>query len=429
MKKHLLPYGLFVLIFSYGCKKDKGDELSPSITIHTPTQNQAFSMYDTVRISGHVSDETKLTYVSIDLSSISNAIYQDPVSLNVAGKKEVDFDIPYKLLNFKLKSGYYNISITAGDGQNSTQRNVKIYLTESPTYKAGYFVAGASDPNVYRYDSSWALKNTLLLNTGFNGMYFNAGTQELYVNGNINQPCINYSITTNAITSSIPYNGGGLPTFKFLTGGAYGYLGYHSGDVSRLPGAFYTYSTGNSSYVPYYFADVDNYAMGTYTDNLGGSDKIYAFRQVDASLIWGTFMPIRVVRILKHTNTEMYVLGNNGSNQGCLYLYDAYVNGLQGPFNLPSGKLLSAVEIDTDHLLLGMSDGNIYHYQFSNGNAIPVAGQKAQLMQYVPARQELTIAAGNSVFTYSVSSNYLLSQSGQNTWTDSIIALEVITNK
>ncbi len=435
MKKHHLHIALFVLIFLFfSCKKEKKDTTSPTISISTPASGQGFVMFDTVNVSARVSDETHLTSIVVALVDINNIVLQYSYSVPIQSN-DFTFNIKYILNEFHLSSGFYYISVTANDGTNATQRTVKIYITESPTVKTGYFIVGATQPKIItKYDASFVQQTTISLGTGFNGMAFGPYYKQLYINGNINQSFTGYDATMNGTTWSVIYNGGGQPTFECVTtDGQKAFIGYYSGyvgSVNYTGGTSTGYPNGNSNYYPYYFGFSGSYAIGAYKDKFGGSDRLYSFYKNSGVGTNNVFVPFTVIGIFEYTNTQAYIFGNV-SGLAAYYLYDATLNSLSGPAVIPNGKLLSVAQVDPNYLLLALDDGKIYGYNCTGlgGSYLPLANIKAQKLIYNPKMHELSASSKNSLYSYSLSTNYVLTLSGFQVLADSIIGFEVITNK
>jgi len=434
MKNRLFINALFVLIFFCACKKEKKDKTSPSIAISNPGSGQAFNMFDTLNVSAKVSDETKLTSVVVSLVDINNIVLQYSYSVPIQSN-DFTFNIKYVLNEFHISSGSYYMSVTANDGSNITQRTVQINITESPTLKTGYFIVGATQPKtVVEYDANMVPQSSYALSTGFNGMAFGAYYQQLYINGNINQAFTAYDATMNGMTWQYPYGGGGgMPVFTCVsTDGQKAYIGYYSGSVGAATytgGSSTGYSNGSTTLYPYFFTVTGSYGIGIYKDKTGGGDKILSFYRSSGTALNNTYMPITVLGVFERTTSELYVVGNTAAGQAVYYLYNVSTNGLVGPFSLPSGKLLSVAQADNDFLILAMNDGNIYGHRYSNGNTTVLDNTRAQKIIYNPKMKQLNAASDNKIYSYSLSTNYVLSLSGFQALSDSIIGFEVITNK
>lgn len=436
MKKHLLHTTFFVLIFFFfSCKKEKKDTISPLVTINKPSSGQPFSMFDTLTVNAHVSDETHLSSIVVALTDINNIVLQYTYSVPIQNN-DFTFNIKYILNAYHISSGFYYLSVTVSDGSNTTQRTVKIYITESPTVKTGYFIVGASQPKIItKYDATFVQQSTISLATGLNGMAYGSYYNQLYINGNINQPFTGYDAIMNGTTWSFPYSGGGQPTFECVaTDGQKAFIGYYSGYIASVTytgGLSTFYSNGNSNYYPYYFALTSSYGLGAYKDKFSGSDRLYSFYRNSGVGTNNVFLPYTVLGIFEYTNTQMYIFGNLSSGQAAYYLYDVIANNLSGPVVIPNGKLLSVAQVNPNYLLLALDDGKIYGYSSTGlgGSYQPLATIRAQKIIYNTKMNELNAAVKNSVYSYSLSTNYVLSLTGFQSIADSIIGFEVITNK
>lgn len=422
-----------LIFFFIACQKEKKDTSSPSVSISNPVAGQGFNMFDTIQVTAHVHDDRQLTSVVVGLSDANNSVvqYSYPVP---AQSNDFGFTIDYYLTDHHLSSGFYYLTISANDGANSTTASVKIYVTASPTVKTGYFIVTATQPKtVQECDLSLATQNSISLNTAFTGMAFGAYYQQLFINGAVNQPFVAYDAVMNGTAWSYPYGGGGLPYFTCVsTDGRKAYVGYYSGDVGSVSytgGPSTGYSSGSASLYPYYFTVTSKYGVGIFKDKFGGGDQLYSFFRSSGFFQFNTFMPIQVKGVFERTQDELYIVGNNGSGKGVYYLYNVLTNGLQGPFTLPAAKLLSVQQVNSDYFALAMDDGNIYGFRHSNGNTSVLANVKAQQLIFNGAMSELVAASKNTLYSYSLSTNYVLSPLGSALVADSILAFELITNK
>ena len=273
-----------------------------------------------------------------------------------------------------------------------------------------------------------------ILNTGFNGMAYGGYYHQLYSNGNINQSFQSYDAQTNTLEWSLPYGGGGLPQYTgVFSDGKKPYVCFYSGNVvsySEIGTIDKTYTNTNVNYYPVYFNTFSTYNAGIYKDKFSStSDKIICYLKNGGAAVNSNYTPCNVTAIFEHTSDELYVLGNDATNNAVLYLYSVSTNVFAGPLSLPSGKLLSAVQIDPDYLALASESGTIYGYRYSNGNTLALASIKAQKLIYKAKMYELTAASKNTLYVYSVSGNYSLGLSNTHVLSDSIIGFEVVTNK
>jgi hypothetical protein len=425
---------LLIFFLSHCKKKQKGDTTSPTVSISSPANGQSFNMFDTIIINAHVSDETQLTSVVVSLNDLNNIPVQSAVNVGIQGK-DFSFTLKYILSEYHLASGNYNISISANDGSNSHQGTQQIYIHESPTLKTGYYIVGATQPKIIgKYDASFSSTGSISLNTGFNGMVYEGYYHQLFVNGNINQSFQTYNAQTNTIDWSLPYGGGGLSQFMSVyTDGKKPYISFYSGNVvsySNTGTIDKTYNNSGSGYYATCFAIGSSFNVGVYTDKFGtGADKIMCFNK-NGPGINGNFAPLSTIALFEHASDQFFVLGNDASNKAVLSIYSVSANISNPVTNLVNSKMLSAVQIDPDYLIFSCANGTIYGYKYSTSNLLSLATVSgAQKLFYQPKMLELTAASLNTLYVYSVSGNYVLTQQNMQVLTDSIIGFEVITNK
>ncbi len=422
-----------MIFFLAGCKKEKKDTQSPLISISNPAEGQIFSMFDTMQVTAHVSDETHLTSIVVALTDLNNIPVQGnyPVSLQ---SNDFTFTINYVISEFRLLSGFYYLSVTANDGTNSRQSTRKIYINESPTLKTGYYIVGATQPkNVIRYDAAMVQKNLISLTTGFTGMAYSGYNHQLYINGHVNQSLQAVDAAYNEQLNWTSAYSVGSNFTSIYTDGKKPYIGYYSGSLSSFAssGGYSTsYINNNTGYYPVYFTTTSTYGVGIYKDKFGiAGNQIITFGKNNGIAINSRYTPCYIVGIFERTQDELYILGNDTNSNPVIYLYSVTGNFFTGPMSLPAGKLVSAVQIDSDYLIFAAQSGNIYGYRFSTNNAISLASINAQKISFQPKMYELTASSKNNLYTYSLSGNYNLTQVNMQVLADSIIGFEVVTNK
>ncbi|MGZ3864155.1 MAG: Ig-like domain-containing protein [Bacteroidia bacterium] len=439
MNKILSYAPVALLIFFLGSctsckkKKDNTDSVSPSVTINTPTANQTFNMFDTIVVSAHVSDDIKLTSVTVSLNDMNNIPVQFTANIPISGK-DFSFSIKYVLTEYRLATGNYQISINANDGTNSHQSTRQIFVIESPTVKKGYVIVGASTPKVLtKYDTTFATTGSINISTGFNGMAYGGYNQQLYINGNINQGFQSYNMQAGIADWTMIYNSSGIPQYMGVyTDGQKPYVSHYYGNLlaySNTGQSVKTFTNNATGYYVSYFNFGSTYDMAVIKDKFGtGPDKIVCYKPTGVANN-DNFAPCTIVGIFEKQFDRFYILGNDAANKAVFSLYDVSANTCTPVSGLANGKMLSAVQIDPDFLIFSCSDGNIYGFRYSNNNILPMTGVVAQKLFYHPKMKELTASVKNNLYVYSVSGNYTLNQQKMQVLTDSIIGFEVITNK
>ena len=132
MKLGLRSVFLLFIFFILSCKKDKKDTESPVISFSSPTSGQTYNMFDSVRVTAHVSDNMHLSYINVTLTDGNHNAVQSSYSIPITSTNFI-FDIKYILTNYHLPSGIYYIQVTADVCYNTTSSYQSIYITDSPT--------------------------------------------------------------------------------------------------------------------------------------------------------------------------------------------------------------------------------------------------------------------------------------------------------
>ncbi|MCX6297091.1 MAG: Ig-like domain-containing protein, partial [Bacteroidetes bacterium] len=102
---------LILIISLFSCKKGT-DEKGPIITFNTPTVNQTFNVNDYVTVNATVTDDTKITSVSVSLLDANEHLAHLTIPVSVSSPT-MTLNMQYFLDNVHLLSGIYNIEISA----------------------------------------------------------------------------------------------------------------------------------------------------------------------------------------------------------------------------------------------------------------------------------------------------------------------------
>ncbi len=434
MKKATAWGVIFLLIFISSCKKNKDTSVAPLIiSLSTPGTGATYLMYDTVIVTGRITDGIVPNALTVGLYDIQGALVQSNMPIVINGTN-FNFTAKYFLSDLHLASGQYNIRVTATDQYLSAWSESLVNIVAAPTIKTGYYICGASQTNIVtQYDVNFNSVSVIPLNTGFNGMAFGSYYQQLYLNGNHNQSVESVSPQTSGILWSFPYIGGGLPEFTFIgTDNMYPYIGYYTGNVvsyNSSGGIQTTYINHNNALYPRYFTVTSTYGAGIFSNHFAGPDELITYGKLTGVPVNSLIPPCTVSYIFEHTADELYLFGNDAQGNATLYLYSVTGNVLNSSaFSLGSGKLFAAAQVDSDHFILSIG-GSIYLYQYSTANLTLLLNMPAQKLLYNPARSELDLSSKNTFNAYSLTGLNTLVLTNSKVFTDSILDFEVITNK
>lgn len=425
------------IFFLLSCKKDKKDTQSPTITFTSPTNGQAYKMFDTIAVSARVTDNAHLSYINVTLTDANHGALQASYSVPITSLDFI-FNIKYILTQFHLASGNYLMQITADDGYNTTSSYQSIYITESPTQLWGYCtVLKNATQTINQVDTMNSLISSISLSQPYNGMKYGAYNQQLYVNGKGVQSFQSFYLqpqTAKALTYAANATVSQQDYTCIYTDGYKPYVGFLNSDVYSFTstGSYSTsYRLNDINFYPYYFTTTSAYGIGIFKSKITTvSDKIVSFGifgSVFNSLpLAGNTAITNVVGMFEKAQDTLYVVGNDATNQAVVGFYTPSNNTFSNFSISGTGKMLSATKVNNEYILIATTTG-IYPLIGLSLNA-PLSPSVAQKLSYQPKLNRLTAASNVSLNSYYVATNSL-SLISTKVLADSIIDFEVITNK
>ncbi len=437
-KRTLFLLLLLSAIFISACKKKGPDEDTtyPTITIVKPGSSISYNMFDTIHIQVSVSDDQILKTVTVGLTDLNRI----PVQANVnytPNTAQLDINIGYEITEYHLLSGFYYVMVYASDGQNDIQSARTIYIHASPIVKTGYylFTSSASQNNVQKTDTNFASVNTVQNSGEFNGSAISNYYQRLYVGGGINQDFQAYDCSSNALKWAKQNSGAGSPYFSSCgTDGKNVFIGYNNGQLIKYDyngGQLTSYNYPDPDYYSQHGAvAADKYIAHYQSRYVPNNKKLVVFDLSSGSAVKELSVNFTTLGVFEKSNDEVYILGNDNTGQGVVYVYTISTTSLYSPVSLSSGKIISACKIDSDILLIAMDDGNIYEYQYSTNNLISIDnGVLVTRMRYSENENYVYIASDVQLRTCQLLSNFTLHTVHTYNHSDTIRDFQVIFNK
>ncbi len=392
----------------FSCKKDV-DTKGPEIKFNTPVENQTFNVNSYVTVNATVTDENKISAVSISLLDASQNFAHITVPVSVSSPS-MTFNVNYLLDNIHLESGLYYIKIMASDGENDSQKFQKIYLIAVPkALKTIYLVSsvGAAQTNLSVIDTNFS---AITPYHTFSGDYLSSSIssyhQQAYMCGNF---------TGNFTGHVLDYNSPKFTVAPIVSSNPY-FTGYCSSDrdayVARYDGTIkgYNYAGGIfygaislSGCYAQQMCFNDGYLIAEEKEIMTGTKKLVTYFPT-GSVEKNCSLSQDVVSFCEMDVADVFVFGNVGG-QATIELFDRINNNLWSPypFALASGSLLSALRIDSDTYLLGHSNGTIYKYQYSSSSVTAyLTGYTAIKLKYDAVQNKLYVVEANRVTTFNL---------------------------
>jgi hypothetical protein len=402
---------IFLYLFN-GCTRH-GDTNPPSIVINSPTAGNSFKVFDTIPVSGQVTDDKRLTALSITLLDASGSPAGATATIPISGRS-MAFSYLYEILNIHLVSGLYTVKVSASNGTQVSNAFVHVYIQQSPTYRKGIYLISRNSSNV----------SVSMLDTGFhsfpvtsiNGDYIasdiSSYSQQLYLTGASTGGVSALNLRSGMTDWTKPLVPGFTPSYDFI---------YANGNViysSARNGMVLGYDTSGgqrftancqASYYPRKLFVLGDLLLAEAV-NSSGAEKLVVFKTATGTGIQEAILNNSVLAFFKQDASHVFVFGN-AAGQGTVNVYAVTGNGFWSPRSLPAGTLLSATQVDADTYLLGMSDGTVYKYQYSTSSiTVYLSGALASVLYFDPLKNDVLLANGKQLNRYDYPSAVLKQQ-------------------
>ena len=412
VKKKYFNLAIILLSFLFSCKKD--DVNGPVIKFNTPAENQTYNVYDPVTVNASVSDETKISSISVSLVDAQQNPAHVTIAVPVTGSS-MTFNILYILDNIHLESGQYFILISASDGKNDSHAYQKINIIAVPKVLKKIYVTSKTSglqTNLSAVDSAFA---TIVPIHNFTGDYIGSCVSSYYQQGYM---CGNYTGNFQGIDLS---NSNVKFSFSPIVSSNPYFTGFYNDDktnyVSRYDGFIKGYDyLGNVVYgattlTDYYSEHIcfNNSYLISEQQDITSSAKMLVTYFPTSSLEKNCFLSQDVVAFCEKDVSDVFVFGNS-AGQGVIQLFDRINNNLWSPYPFPlaAGTVLSAVKIDPDTYLIGHSNGTIYKYQYSSSSLTTyLSGYTAVQLKYDDLTNEIYVVEANKISTFDYTSTAL----------------------
>ena len=405
-KKYFTLIGL-LLLFLLSCKKDS-DGKSPLVIFNTPHENQTYAVYDYVTVNASVSDETKLTSLSVSLLDAQEVPVHVTIPVSVSANS-MTLNLLYDLDNIHLESGTYYILITASDGTNDTHAYQKIGIISVPKVLSKVYVTSktsASQTNLSVIDSAFT---SIIPVHSFSGDHIGSSVssyyQQAYMCGNYTGNFSGLELSNNNVKFSIAPFVSPNPYFTgFYTDDKINYVSRYDGNIKG-----YNYlgniTFGATAIAGYYSEHIcfNNGCLISEQQDKTAATKMLTTYYSTNTIEKNCLLNQDVVAFCEKDYANVFVFGNAGG-QGVIQLFDRVNNNLWSPYPFPlaTGAILSALKINADTYLIGHSNGTIYRYNYSfNSLTTYLTGYTAIQLKYDDLNDELYVVEANKISSFS----------------------------
>ncbi|MCW3084660.1 MAG: hypothetical protein JWP12_2026 [Bacteroidetes bacterium] len=399
--RNALIFLLLFLVFS--CKKEE-DTQDPVITIQLPVADNTYNVYENVPVMADVTDETKITSVVISLVSDNYTPVYIGLHLQVSSPHML-VNTQYTLDNIHLETGLYYIMISASDGTNDVRMYRPIHIIGVPKALKKIFVTTSSSTsatNMSVIDSTFISAAPYHTFPGdYVGSSASSYYQQVFMCGNYTGAFASWELQSNTTKFSIAPLISGNPYFtSFYTEDKKNYIGRYDGTIKGYNNSGDVVYSGTAN-VGYYVTKMmmnDGHLVASEQSKTSPSKLLVSFFTTGTAE-QQTPITQDIVTFCEQDENNVFVFGNV-AGQGVIQLFDRVNNNLWNPYNyaLPVGSILSAVKIDPNTYLIGLSNGTIYKYQYlSSSLTVYAAGYTAIQLRYDDVENRIYIAEQNSI--------------------------------
>jgi hypothetical protein len=395
---------LFPFLLISSCKKEV-DENGPTLEWVSPNEGQQYNVFDSIHVYFRLSDERALEYWNVKLVNQQLVPVLPTISQNVSGQhSEVGFDYPID--NIRITSGLYYVMVEASDGKNISRIFRSVNITEAPLELKGIFAVTQPMPstvNLYKSDTTWAPSLLHQYSSDFSDLAVSNYWQQFYVAGSyfgqLRAESIdgqNPSWAQTPLASSNPYWG------PMTVNGSSLWISVRGASQVRSlneSGTTTFHANADNNYYPVHHLKNGN-RIFIEEKEISSSSRLMVVYSTAGAALQETPMNLDALTFFAKDADNLYVAGND-AGQGHLLIYDYATNGFWEPITLPAGLVTSACQLDTNTLVIGMDNGNLYRFTYSPVGLLSWAsGINASQLRYDPAGDYIFTAEGSNVKIY-----------------------------
>lgn len=360
--KGLTPFFLIFLIAFTACKEEK-DEIPPSITTISPSDNTIYQVLDVVRVKASIRDNEQIEKVAISLEELGSGQRVGPRQEYFPSSNQYQLDDLYFISDSLLNSGSYYFRIEAEDGENVNTAYITIRINGIPKKALGVLAITdhTNNTEIIQIDDNNNSRRLFTQNSAAE-LAFDHRRQKLWYIDNVDEQVGGYDYTNGQTIPPKYPNGNGqadpILDLQFLNSTVY--VSTQNGKMQGFDYLFqdvFTYSSPNNFRVSEIFP-LNQRLMLRETDLLGQNQRLlYIFSNgaIDSQ---------------SSSTDEVIGFGYRKSDPDAAFQFINTQNGMEvRDYNLSNGQssfFLEKINFNF-HSLLQISD---YEYLFYNDQSV-----------------------------------------------------------
>jgi len=337
-----------------------------------------------------------------------------PVAATAHGTNaDVHFD--YIINSIHLSSGTYYLQVRVTDGNNNTTFAYHtINLTAVPQQLKGFFavtIPSSGNVSLFKCDTTWNATPGGQFTSDFTDLAVSSYWQQVYIDGTYTGLLRAISIdgstpgwTQTPLISTQPY-WGPMSVYDASLWVSFSSAGRQK-ELKNDGSTIYSFNS-DLNYLFEHQLEVNDRVYTEQKDISSSNVKMVVYTTTGAGLQEAS-LNVNAVGMFAKDYDNVYIAGNS-AGQGHLLIYDFTTNGCWEPVTLPAGTVTTAAQVDSQTLLIGMSNGTVYKFTYNPiGLLTWMSGMNATQLRYDTADSTVFSAEGLNVKQYDLASTSLL---------------------
>jgi hypothetical protein len=413
-----------------GCNKES-DTNSPSITILAPVKGSVYSVYDTIRISAVIKDESKLESVKVTLLDQD----QKPVLGSQVFKPTTSDYIVKSTLpinDIHLKGGRYSLQVKAYDGTNFTNAYSDIFINEIPLALKSILLvtrAGNYGTDISMLSEGGVWRKIIMVTGDYNTSDINSYDQVIYTAGALSGDLNAVALPEGNVAWQVPLLSS--PPYRYFEDVLFSwpllYVAYYDGYVYGYQhNGTVVYSTNTTlNYYPEKLGLVSNTLLAWLHSKTGNVSLLAAYYLASGSMMQSVNIPIDVIAFENEDNDNVLVFGNV-EGTGKIMEYTLSQNNLRFLHDFPDGRIGNVARMDNQNFFI-TGDQAIHRYIRPTNTLVEyIPGTPSKTIDFDIVNQQLYAISNHNLIAFDV---FTHSQVLNISVTDSVLALHLLYNK
>jgi len=357
----LFSLSVSVALLPSGCKNEE-DVSVPYIVVTQPFNGQVFNVFDTITVSGIISDVSGITSVNF---SLDNALFNPAMigfSREVNSLQEYSFTIKYPLNDVKLDNGIYYLKVAATNKNGVKREYVELYIKQAERKEKGLIVVMETQTGTSVDFFNTLFERTTMFKLQGKPVFSETDSynQHLYLATSSPDGLFCYSFTDSAIIWHI-YPGVPYSRITALHAADLVYYSTNKGDISGLNtlgvNKFSTIAKPDS--IPENLLAFNEFIISENRTPTGDILLLYHYRST-GSFLRKAFPGNDIVHFFQYNDEKVLMFCNGNQGGGIICWYYPFNDGMEILYN--SGLMFTSIRQISAEQYLIIGNNKLYFY-------------------------------------------------------------------